>query len=310
MNTPLKFDHEKRPNFQFEHPDSRTYYEDLASRTLRSIIRHRRLIALAVALSFAFACITIPMLPRKYTAQALIYPDLFSRDQGKVTALASVDANAIVTGEARLIHSDAFLRAVVRRLGEDAPKPHSWPAILEWVRAILLPETRNHSEFDRTVAMLRNKVVIMNDTRSYLISISFTGASPEEAARIVDSFAIEYAHEKAAQRRVDRVNFAEFELQRQRTVYGDKHPKTLQALEERDAARAAANLQVNARDEPGDGQSIQLAEPDQTPTSPNGFVILVLSLLSGLLVGVGLAIWLDHKESRQTQKVVSPSHPL
>jgi uncharacterized protein involved in exopolysaccharide biosynthesis len=309
MNTPLKFDHEKRPNFQFEHPDSRTYYEDLARSTLRSIVRHRRLITWAVALSFALACITIPMLPRKYTAQALISPDLFSRDQGKVTALASVDANAIVTGEARLVHSDAFLRAVVRSLGQDAPKPHAWPAILEWFRAILLPETRTHSEFDRTVAMLRNKVAVMNDTRSYLISISFTGASPEEAARVVDGFALEYAHEKAAQRRGDRVNFAEFDLQRQRAVYGDKHPKTLQALEERDAARAAANLRVNAQDETVDGQSIQLAEPNQTPTSPNGFVILVLSLLSGLAVGIGLAIRLDHKESKRMQKVVYPSHP-
>src|SRR5262249_49085157 len=147
MNTPLKFDHEKRPNFQFEHPDSRTHYEDLAALTLRSIVRRRWLITSIVVLAVALACVTIPLLPRKYSAEALIYPDLFSRDQAKITALASVDANAIVTGEARLIRSDAFLRAVVTRLGQDAPKPYSWPEIVEWVRATLLPETRNHSLF-------------------------------------------------------------------------------------------------------------------------------------------------------------------
>jgi hypothetical protein len=38
-------------------------------------------------------------------------------------------------------------------------------------------------------------------------------------------------------------------------------------------------------------------------------VILVLSLLSGLVVGIGLAIRLDHKESKRMQKVVYPSHP-
>ena len=67
---------------------------------------------LVVAVTFALACIIIPNMPRKYSAEALIYPNLFSREQEKIVALASIDATSFVTGEARLLRSDAFLRAV------------------------------------------------------------------------------------------------------------------------------------------------------------------------------------------------------
>ena len=147
--------------------------------------------------------------------------------------------------------------------------------------------------------MLRNKVVVMNDTRSYLISISFTAPSADEAARVVNAFATEYLRDKAKQRRLDKVDSAEGELRQQLAVYGDKHPKTLQAMDELDAARAslkaAMNPQDGDQDEVASDQSVKLAVPNQTPTSPKGSVILGLSFLSALLAGIGLAIWRDRK---------------
>jgi uncharacterized protein involved in exopolysaccharide biosynthesis len=224
--------------------------------------------------------------------------------------LASVEAASIVTSEARLIRSDAMLRAVVKRLGLDpvAAKSHSWATQrLDWVRAMFLPETRNHSPFDRAVAVLRNKVTVMNDTRSYLISISFTAPSADEAARVVNAFAIEYHRDKAIQRKLDTVNFAEAELGRQQAVYGDKHPKTLQAAEGLDAARAslkaAMSPQDGAQDEATSSESVKLAVPNRTPTSPKGFVILGLSFLSALLAGIGLAIWRDRKDAKRKHTV-------
>jgi uncharacterized protein involved in exopolysaccharide biosynthesis len=312
MNTPLKFDHEKRPTFQFERPDNRTHYEDLAARILWSILRRSGLIVLFVAVAFALACIIIPNMPRKYSAEALIYPNLFSREQEKIVALASIDATSFVTGEARLLRSDAFLRAVAKRVGEDA-LTHSWLQNLDWVRAKFLPETRNHSPFDRLVSMLRNKVAVMNDTRSYIISISFTASSAEEAARVVNAFVLEYVRNKEIQRRLDKLNATEGQLQQQLAVYGDKHPKTIRAVEERDAARisfeAAVNPQNGDQDEIGPDQSVKLAEPNQTPTSPNGLMILAMSLLGGLLAGIALAIWLDRRDIKRGQKDFYQAHP-
>jgi uncharacterized protein involved in exopolysaccharide biosynthesis len=320
MNTPLKFDHEKRSDFQFERSDYRAHYEDVTARALSSIGRHKWRIALLVAVVLATACAMIPIMPRKYTAEALIYPNLFSREQkneqDKVVPLASVDAAAIVTGEARLLRSDAFLRAVAKRLGPvpEAALPRSWAMQnFDWLRVTLLPETRSHSPFDRTVAMLRNKVAVMNDTRSYLISISFTAPSPDESARVVNAFVIQYLRDKAIQRQLDRVNSAEAALQQQMAVYGEKHPKALHAAAERDATHvaleAAKNPQDGDQNEIAGDQSVRLAVPNQTPTSPNGFVILGLSFLSALLAGICLAIWLDRRRSTRSPAVVYQTPP-
>jgi uncharacterized protein involved in exopolysaccharide biosynthesis len=314
MNTPLKFGPEKLPDFQPVGSDFRAHYEDLAVHTLASIGRHGGLIASLVALALALACMIIPLIPRKYSAEALIYPNLFSRE-AKVVALASVDAAPFVTGEARLIGSDASLRAVVKRLGLEpmAARSDSWATqSLEWVRATFLPETRNHSPFDRTVAMLRKKVVVMNDTRSYLISISFTAPSADEAARVVNAFAIEYLRDKDLQRRRDAVAAAEGELGRQLAIYGEKHPKVVQAAEGLDAARAslkaAMSPQDGGQDDVTSDESVKLAVPNRTPTSPKGFVILGLSFLSALLAGIGLAIWRDRRDEKRKHTIGHQPH--
>jgi uncharacterized protein involved in exopolysaccharide biosynthesis len=315
MNTPLKFDHEKRPIFQPEGSDFRAHYEDVAARTLLSIGRHAGLIASLVALALTLTLMIIPLIPRKYSAEALIYPNLFSVEQGKAVALGSVDAAAIVTSEARLLRSDVTLGAVVKRLGLDpvAATSQSWATQgLDWVRAMFLPETRNHSPFDRTVAILRNKVAVMNDTRSYLISISFTAPSADEAARVVNAFAIEYLRDKDLQRRRNAVAAAEGELWRQLAIYGEKHSKVLQATEALDAARAslqaAMSPQDGGQDEVTSDESVKLAAPNRTPTSPRGFVILGLSFLSALLAGIGLAIWRDRRDEKRKHTIGHQPH--
>ena len=322
MNTPLKFKQEKRPNFQSERSDYRAHYEELAAQVMSSLMRHGRLVASFVALALLLACIIIPLMPRKYSAEAIIYPNLVSRDQGrdqgKVVPLASIDGAAIVAGEARLIRSDAILRAVATRLRNDsnsnAANPRSWAAEgVDWFRSTYLPETRNHSPFDRTVATLRNKVVVMNDTRSYLISISFTASSAGEAAQVVNAIVTEYLRDKARQRKLDKIDLAEAELRQQLAVYGDKHPKTLQAMAELGAERASLEAAKNSEDGDRDGigsdQNVQLAVPNQTPTSPNGLVIFGLSLLSALLAGISLAVWIDRSNAERKQNAGYQPHP-
>jgi uncharacterized protein involved in exopolysaccharide biosynthesis len=318
MNTQLKFDPQGRPNFQAETSDLRAHYEHVAQDTLRSLWRHKGLIATFVAVGLLLAALAIPLMPRKYSAEALVYPNLFSRDQGAARgqALASVDAAALVNSEARLIRSDTIVRAVVKRLGLDrdlsANSWTSWSA--DWIKAWLFPEMRNYSPFDRAVSTLHKRVGVMNDTRSYLISISYTASSAEEAARVVNSFATEYLRDKAIQRRLDAVNAAEGELGRQLAMYGDKHFKVLQAAEGLDAARAALKASMSPQEGGQDDivteEGVKLALPNRTPTSPKGFVILGLSFLSALVAGIGLAIWRDRRDAKRKHTVGhQPHHP-
>jgi uncharacterized protein involved in exopolysaccharide biosynthesis len=314
MNSPFKVDfatrQRKRPNPRSKRWDYRVHYADVAARTLSSIVQHRIFIVKCVAAAFVLAFISVPLLPRKYSAEALVYPSLFSSEHDKGVARASIDGTAMIAGEARAIRSDAILRAVATRLGHD-PKisaSRSWLKLpIDWFRATWLPETVSHSSFDRMVAMLRNRIVVMNDTRSYLISVSFTASSAEEAAQVVNAVVTEYLRDKIRQRRLSKAISAEAELREQLAVHGEKHPKTLQAVAELDAARAALETAMNPQDgdqyEVANDQNVKLATPNLTPTSPKGSVIFALSLLSALLAGIGFAVWRDRRETENSQTI-------
>ncbi|MBS0523471.1 MAG: hypothetical protein JSS04_07520, partial [Proteobacteria bacterium] len=299
----VKFEQERQPpDFPPERPDLRIYYEELVAHTLVSILRQRRFIALLVSVALAAAFLAIPLIPRKYSAEALVYPNLLSNEQEKGVPVASSDASSIVNGEARLILSDAIVAAVVKQLGLDrdleTARSHGWVAqTVDWLRARFLPETHNESSFDRAVAALRNHVGIMKDPRSYFISISFTARSPDEAVRVVNGFALEYVRAKSMQQRAAAVTAAERDLRRQRAIYGDKHPKVLQAEDELVAARAVQKAISNSEDgRLGDlvsEETVKLAIPNRTPTSPKGSMILGLTFALSLLAGIGLAVWRD-----------------
>lgn len=330
----LTRDHERRPNFQLEHSDFRAHYEDVSVRTLNSIGRRWWLIGLSVALALVLASAIIPLLPRKYSATALVYPNLFFDEQGKSAPRGSVDASSIVIGEARLISSDSVLRAAATRLGldqeqEDAqpslPRPSWWPEQiwwpesldwtsqgLDWLRLTYFPETYNHSALERAAAILRNKVDIAKDTRSYVISISYTANSPDEAATVVNTIVLEYLWDKVVQRRQEAVTAAKTELTRQRAIYGEKHPKVLLAADELETARTALATAMNAeganRNAIVKEESVKLAIPNRTPTSPKGLVILVLAAIIGLLAGIGMAIWRDRRRPEPHPFVIGHPH--
>jgi uncharacterized protein involved in exopolysaccharide biosynthesis len=318
MNSQLKFDPQGRPNFQLEHSDLRAYYQNIAWEALRSIWRRKGMIATSVAVGLMLAALAMPLMPRKYSAEALVYPNLFLREQSsgiRVTALASVDANALINSEARLIRSDAIVRAVVKRLGLDRDSSaNSWTSFsLDWIKAWLFPEMRNYSSLDRAVAMLRNRVAVTNDTRSYLISISYTASTAEEATRVVNSYAIEYLRDKAFHNRLEAVNAAEGELGRQLAIYGDKHFRVRQAAEGLDAARAALKASMSPQDGGQDDivteEGVKLAVPNRTPTSPKGFVILGLSFLVSLLAGGGMAVLRDRLDLKRKHTASHQPHP-
>ncbi|MBR0874908.1 hypothetical protein JQ633_31440 [Bradyrhizobium tropiciagri] len=300
MTAPIKPNREKRLDFQLDPSEYRVHYDDMAASIIPWITRHGWLIAVFVALALVIACILIPLLPRKYSAEALIYPNLVSREQSKVVALGNTDGASIVNGEALLIRSEALLRAVAKRLGQDPNVSGSWLKMhLDRFRAAWLPETRSYSPFDRTVAALRKRIVVTNETRSYLISISFTASSAEEAARVVNAVVAEYLRDKVRQRRQNKVVAAEAELRERLALYGEKHPKTLQAVDELEADRTSLEAAMNSQDddqlEVADNQSVRLAVPNYTPTSPKGIMIFGLSILFGLLAGVGFAFWRDRR---------------
>ena len=279
----------------------------MAANTLRSIGRHVFLIAALVVIALASASLLVSQLPRWYSAEALVHPDLFRGEEGtKYTPLASIDGAALVSGEAQYIRSPSMVRTVIKRFGLDRDPefvtPSSeWLQGLSWVRAALLPETVVSAPLERAAAHVAQRLKVVNDTRSYLISVSFTAASPEKAAKVANAFALEYVRAKTVQRIGDAVTATGHELARQSAIYGERHPSILQAKTELEAARlrlqAAVNEPESAAGKIAPGDTITLAEPNPTPSSPKGIVILGLAFLSALVSGMGLAVWLDRRKT-------------
>ena len=110
----------------------------------------------------------------------------------------------------------------------------------------------------------------------------------------MNTIALEYLRDKTIRRRADVVMAAEGELARQMAIHGERHPKVLNAVDGLDSARASLKATLNqdgGRDVAITGESVKLAIPNRTPTSPQGFIILCLSAMAGLLAGIGAAVW-------------------
>jgi len=308
------------PHFDFSRLatyDFRQHYEKVAIQSLQSVLRHRMLIGTIILAALVLAALLVTVLPRRYTAEALVQPQLFSRaEQGgaTTTVLASIDGASLVASEASLIQSPAVAKAVVLRLGLDKSPEFGPPSsligrALRALRSAVLPETVLKSPSERATRSVSSKLAVERDTRSYIISIGFTAQTPEEAARIANAFALEYANTKALQRFSEQVAAANREVARTAAIYGEKHPSYMRALADLALAKqrleAAVNRPVGSDLAPSEG--ITFAEPSSAPSSPNGVAILGLAFFLALITGVCSALWIDFR--RQTGSARSGGRP-
>jgi uncharacterized protein involved in exopolysaccharide biosynthesis len=285
--------------------DLRTHYEQIAASTLHSILRHLPLVIGLVAITLVMAGLLVSLLPRQYSAEALITPDFFlHEDNSKQAPLATIDGAMLVNSEARFISSPAMVRAVVRRLGlggdpEFVASSTAFFRGLDWVKDAILPESVVNSPLERAASRVGKWLTVTNNPRSYLISVSFTCSSPEKAANIANAFAREYLKAKATQRQIDAVTMASLKLAQYSSTYGEKHPRVERAKAELMAARTRLQGAINAESAPGetlDG-GVTLAESNPTPTSPRGYAILGVALALALTLGIGCAMWLDRHQA-------------
>ena len=189
---------------QLASPDVRSHYESVVIEAMRLVWRRRWLVAGIVLGVMAVAVTATLLLPKKYTADALIQIDVGRRDQsltGERATNLTLDAAAIVESEARIIRSRAIARRVVERLnlaadpefaqGSGSFSVGQWlraaaiwfdTAIAEWRippfnPAILAERGAALSANDMIVLSLLNRLSVEHDNRSYLIAIGFTSTS-------------------------------------------------------------------------------------------------------------------------------------
>jgi uncharacterized protein involved in exopolysaccharide biosynthesis len=137
------------------------------------------------------------------------------------------------------------------------------------------------------------QIAVTNEARSYLISIAATSESPDEAARLANTVALEYLRGQLLQQLTDARAAAERDLAELSLVYGARHPSYVRGrakLEDLNTRLASLANGLSAGDLTKLGMRQSLLEADKVliPSSPD------IRLILGLLVGAALAggVWL------------------
>ncbi|UMY18609.1 exopolysaccharide transport family protein [Methylobacterium organophilum] len=204
----------------------RDHYDGVAQSAMKLIWRHRRLILIALAVGLVAGLAGVILIRKTYTADALIQLT-FSRDEQSRSGSSSqasgtaVEASSLVESEARLLRSRAVAHRVVKRLklAEDpdfAPtlplsvRIESWlPEALRPAHAPRTAEVEDSIREDLIALALLQHLVVTNDTRSYVIAVSYSSSDAVRSARIVNAFIDEYINNnmetgvRAAQRTSD-----------------------------------------------------------------------------------------------------------
>ena len=288
MNAPFE-------NIRIGDTSLRDHYEDVAADALRSIARRKFLILACVATAIVLAALLVSVLPRTYTAQALLYPNMRWTEAQKTSLSASVSGTALVSSEAKRIRSRAIANAVVKRLGLDTNLSEpSNSSTLRTLRSIFLPETVQNTKLARAAALLQSRLEIGTDSRTYVISVNYSSASPELAATIANAVLFEYLRSKEKDRKTRDVRVAKDEFVKLSAIYGKRHPRLAQAKVK--LANAERELAIDGPTI-SDSDWIVLAEPNTTPSSPAGKTILGIASLLGLVTGTCVAFLLERRDN-------------
>ncbi|GJE18446.1 GumC family protein [Methylobacterium marchantiae] len=207
MNQVPRFDSLLRENVVRHH------YEGVAFGAAKVVWRRRLLILSMMAAGLLGGLVALALLPRTYTADAIVQLDFGRDEQGRGTSSfqstgPTLDAAAIVESEARLLRSRAIARRVVEHLNL-AENPAFTPVIPTFTRLMTwlstkTPEAEISENGETSIAqaralrgdlvaldLLRN-LTVTNDTRAYLITVAYTSPDAARSAIIANAFTDEY----------------------------------------------------------------------------------------------------------------------
>lgn len=193
-------------------------YYDAATFDFLSMLWRRRGLILGVTCGAVLvAALALVVMPRRYATDLVLQFD-FTRDDtagggGKSSSVA-LEASTLVESEARIIRSLATARAVVSRLGLDkvSEKPASSLSSLvaggvdlvfpPWVRETarefvgLGGSTSPPALRDVVAQGLLSSLTVGNDSKAYLVTLTYRDTDPDRAALIVNAFGTEYLRRK------------------------------------------------------------------------------------------------------------------
>jgi succinoglycan biosynthesis transport protein ExoP len=192
------------------------HYDAVTFDFLSMLWRRRWLILAVTGATVLVAALYAMVTPQRYTADLVLQFDFTREDNGgggKVSSVA-LEASTLVESEARIMRSLATARAVASRLGLDHTAPNQPSAIsslFAGAAELVFPSAvrntlRNLTGFgggsteptarDVAAQKLLSSLGVSNDTKAYLVTLTYRDTDPDRAALVVNAFGNEYLRRK------------------------------------------------------------------------------------------------------------------
>lgn len=193
-------------------PTLAKHYDAMTFDFLAMLWRRRLLIFAVVCGTALAAALYLMVTPQRYTADLVLQFDFTREDNGGggKTSSVSLDASTLVESEARIIRSLATARAVASRLGLDRTTPNQ-PGLLAGAAELIFPSSvrkmlrellgvgggaTEPTPRDVAAQKLLGSLSVSNDTKAYLVTLTFRDTDPDRAALVVNAFGNEYLRRK------------------------------------------------------------------------------------------------------------------
>jgi uncharacterized protein involved in exopolysaccharide biosynthesis len=205
----------------------------------------------------------------------------------------------IETQSQLLLESHMLARRVVQQIGLERLQPlvsqrRLW---LAFGSAAKNPgnevDKNTGDEVDVAAASLLRGLLVTSDPHTYLIAVRYSAGDPELAELVTNAFVAELLRSDKLQTLSKQRSMAEATLAIQLGKFGDKHPGVAQARMRLAATDALFKEQLNQ----GEEAILQAAGENVTKAvsaaASSTTLVIGLSLLAGLAIGVGIALWLE-----------------
>jgi Mrp family chromosome partitioning ATPase/capsular polysaccharide biosynthesis protein len=319
-----------REALRIEQSSLRQHREAVAFSTLMVLWRRRWLILGLALVGLTIAVLALMTMERRYQSSAVIRLE-FGADlpiiATRQTSGSTVDASAIVESEARVIRSHAMARRVISRLNlENDPTFAPGRSLLSDLKAILAPIFYSEPVplADQIASKLLNALSVSNDSRSYLITITYTAGSPEVASTIANAFAAEYLQSSIETNLESAKQTSEWlagQIQEKRAslllsekaLLAEANQIDIRAREARQASLQAQvstirerlriltesyeNVRLLLDLKPANARVVIQAQPAHFPAGPKPAIVLGIALLVTSGLGIGLALLLERRDT-------------
>ena len=304
ISNPMSYDTNKNPNTNEEPPQTmnestgqlETRLPDESADhgqhnelgfILERLWRRKYLLAAFCAVGLVVGSVFAMSIPSRYTSEVVIQPRFVRQEPQQLqsemsNALAGMTSDSVIQTEINFIRSRDVAEDVVTRLGlANDPNFAEHPSMLRRARDLVTfwQSRPSSSTTSRIAAELLKQLDVTNDSRSLLITVSYTSTSPEQSALIANAFAKAYLRiraEKEAQRQLADLS----------AIYGPKHPSVLRAQAQLEEASRSPSISDSA-------QILAWSSPPVLPSGPNRRFIVAISFLSSFAAGSILVLLLE-----------------